>query len=135
MVLLHLNRSTYHEAIFVLYGHISFQFVGSEGWCEFYIFQKWFLTEASPQHLRSLEFDFLPVKPDKIGRGFGDVGFKTLKSLQRLNTLTFRVLDGITRKGSKVFRAIRDKCPHGCQISLTIPNVMDGREVRISPGS
>ena len=133
--LLHLNRSIHDEAISVLYGLNSFQFLGIEGWKLFH----WFygsLAESSRQHLRRLEFNFPSFEPGYIRRserGYRDAGIESLKGLQRLNTLTLHVFDGITSRDTVVLRKIRENCPHGCQITLIMPKFMDGGAIKISP--
>ena len=135
--LLHLNRSIHDEAISVLYGHNSFQFLGIGGWRLFY----WFhgsLTESNRQHLRHLELSFPSFEIGYIRRseeGYRDAGIESLKDLQRLKTLTLHVLDGITSSDTVVLQKIHENCPHGCQITLVIPKVMDRGAILISPGA
>ena len=123
--LLYLNRSIYEEAISVLYGHNFFRFLGNAGWNTFYLFHR-SLSEASRQHLRSLQFEF-----PALDGGHFDRCITSFRGLQGLKTLRFRLCRDITRKDIIILRKMHENFPDGCQVTLAkFLEVEDGRDFR-----
>ena len=116
--LLQLNRSTYDEAIPVLYGHNFFRFPGWIGWITFSHFH-YRLTESSRRHLRSLQFAFLDFYQDYPSKAIDD-SLTILKGLPHLNSLTLQIYCDMSGWEVMLLQQIRDSCQHGCQVKLDI---------------